>query len=103
MANPFFLLLASVLPSLVVAQSAAYYAALAADSAILRGQGNGLDSTGQPDVSYEHGELQWALRQLYESTGNQSYFDYIVEGANRIVDDSGAIGGGYMYVPQQPD
>jgi unsaturated rhamnogalacturonyl hydrolase len=34
------------------------YAVWAADSAIARGQGNGLDSAGKAIVSYEHGEFQ---------------------------------------------
>ncbi|KAF9028899.1 glycoside hydrolase family 105 protein [Hymenopellis radicata] len=67
------------------------YAVWAADSAIARGQGNGLTSGGATTVSYEHGEFQWGLRLLYDITGNQSYYDYILAGANRIVDSSGTI------------
>lgn len=74
------------------------YAVWAADSAIVRGQGNGLDSSGQASVSYEHGELQWGLRQLYEITGNQSYYSYILAGANNIVFGNGTVHGGYTYV-----
>ncbi|TFK37097.1 glycoside hydrolase family 105 protein [Crucibulum laeve] len=71
------------------------YAVWAADSAIKRGQGNGLDSTGKASVSYEHGELQWGLRLLYEKTGNKTYYNYIVTGANNIVYDNGTVHGGY--------
>lgn len=96
---------AGSLPSLVavtvfLARASVYarpqsYAIWAANSAIARGQGNGLDSNGKPTVSYEHGELQWGLRLLYETTGNKSYFNYIVQGASQIVDSKGNIGGGY--------
>ncbi|KAF5366571.1 hypothetical protein D9758_008980 [Tetrapyrgos nigripes] len=67
----------------------------AADSAISRGQGNGLDANGQLTVSYEHGEFWWGLRLLYEKTGNQSYFDYILNGASRIVSNNGTVIGNY--------
>ncbi|RDB26662.1 Unsaturated rhamnogalacturonyl hydrolase YteR [Hypsizygus marmoreus] len=70
------------------------YAIWAADSAIKRGQGNGL-SSGSASVSYEHGELQWGLRQLYEKTGNKTYYNYILTGASNIVNDNGTIHGGY--------
>ncbi|SJL09226.1 related to cell wall glycosyl hydrolase YteR [Armillaria ostoyae] len=79
------------------------YAIWAADSAIARGQGNGLDSNGNPTVSYEHGELQWGLRLLYETTGNKSYFNYIVQGASQIVDSKGNIGGGYSIADYSQD
>ena len=71
------------------------YAIWSADSAISRGQGNGLGSNGAPLVSYEHGELQWALRLLYERTGNQTYFDYIQQGVDRVVTPNGTVIGGY--------
>jgi rhamnogalacturonyl hydrolase YesR len=70
------------------------YSTSAADSAISRGQGNGL-SDGAPLISYEHGEFQWALRLLYERTGNQSYFDYIRAGVDNNVADNGTVGGAY--------
>ncbi|KIK67920.1 glycoside hydrolase family 105 protein [Collybiopsis luxurians FD-317 M1] len=70
------------------------YADWAADSAIQRGQGNGL-SNGVPLVSYEHGEFQWALRLLYERNGNETYLDYIKTGANNIVFDNGTVHGSY--------
>ena len=73
------------------------YALWGADSAIARGQGNGLDSSKKPLVSYEHGELQWALRLLYERTGNKTYYDYIKTGVDNIVDSNGKVGGGYRY------
>ncbi|KAG6879405.1 hypothetical protein C0992_002887 [Termitomyces sp. T32_za158] len=69
----------------------------AADSAIARGQGNGLSSSGTPTVSYEHGVFQTGLRRLYELTGNQTYFDYIVQGVGRIVSDDGTVGGDYVF------
>ncbi|KAH0579015.1 hypothetical protein H2248_003183 [Termitomyces sp. 'cryptogamus'] len=69
----------------------------AADSAIARGQGNGLTSSGTPTVSYEHGELQTGLRRLYDLTGNQTYFNYIVEGVGKIVDNNGNVGGDYSF------
>ncbi|KAF9527223.1 glycoside hydrolase family 105 protein [Crepidotus variabilis] len=71
------------------------YAEWAADSAIRRKQGNGLDTSGSAIVSYEHGELQWGLRQLYEKTGNKTYYNYIVTGANNIVYDNGTVHGSY--------
>ncbi|KXN82943.1 Unsaturated rhamnogalacturonyl hydrolase YteR [Leucoagaricus sp. SymC.cos] len=102
MLNSSFWLLASLLPALAVARPASY-AAWAADSAIARGQGNGLDSSGQPDASYEHGELQWGLRLLYEKTRNQTYYNYIVSGASEIVDSSGAVLGGYTLTDYSLD
>lgn len=74
------------------------YAVWAADSAIARGQGNGLDANGNPIVSYEHGEFQWGLRQLYELTGNQTYFEYIQKGIDNIVFPNGTVHGSYSYV-----
>ncbi|KAF8066731.1 glycoside hydrolase family 105 protein [Lyophyllum atratum] len=71
------------------------YAVWAADSGIARGQGNGLDSSGRAIVSYEHGEFQWGLRRLFELTGNQTYFDYIVKGVDNIVFDNGTVHGSY--------
>ncbi|KAF8994067.1 glycoside hydrolase family 105 protein [Cyathus striatus] len=70
------------------------YAVWAADSAIARGQGNGL-SSGQPIVSYEHGEFQWGLRLLYEMTGNKTYLNYIKTGVDNIVFDNGTVHGSY--------
>ncbi|KAF9451590.1 glycoside hydrolase family 105 protein [Macrolepiota fuliginosa MF-IS2] len=94
--------LASILPSFAVARPSSY-AVWAADSAIARGQGNGLDSTGKASVSYEHGELQWGLKQLYDTTGNQSYFNYILAGANNIVFDNGTVHGGYTLTDYSLD
>jgi unsaturated rhamnogalacturonyl hydrolase len=95
MAGLRFILIAFFLSSPIVARPSSY-AIWAADSAIARGQGNGLDSFGNPDVSYEHGELQWGLRMLYERTRNQSYYDYIMKGANNIVFENGTVHGGYL-------
>ncbi|KAF7377614.1 Cell wall glycosyl hydrolase [Mycena sanguinolenta] len=72
------------------------YAVWAADSAIARGQGNGL-SNGVPLDSYDDGEFQWALRLLYERTGNTTYFNWIETGADNIVSPNGTIGGGYNF------
>ncbi|KAH9923624.1 glycoside hydrolase family 105 protein [Fomitopsis serialis] len=66
------------------------YSTWAADSTIARGQGNGLNASGDPVVTYEHGELQWALRLLYDKTGNKSYYDYIVEGIDNILYENGS-------------
>ncbi|GAV99026.1 glycoside hydrolase family 105 protein [Lentinula edodes] len=70
------------------------YAVWAANSAIARGQGNGL-SNGVPLVAYDHGEFQWALRLLYERDRNETYLDYIKTGANNIVFDNGTVHGSY--------
>lgn len=89
-------LIAVVIP--LVSGRPSSYALWAADSAIARGQGNGLDSSGKPLVSYEHGELQGALRLLFERTGNETYYDYIKAGVDHIIDSNGKVGGGYRYV-----
>ncbi|TFK70223.1 glycoside hydrolase family 105 protein [Pluteus cervinus] len=73
----------------------ASYAIWAADSAIARRQGNGLDANGNAIVSYEHGEFQLGLRQLFERTGNQTYFDYIRAGVDNIVYNNGTVHGAY--------
>ncbi|KAJ7182726.1 Six-hairpin glycosidase [Mycena crocata] len=72
------------------------YAVWAADSAIARGQGNGL-SNGAALVSYEHGEFQWGLRLLYELTGNTTYFNYIQTGVDNIVFPNGTVHGNYDF------
>lgn len=73
------------------------YAIWAADSAIARGQGNGFVN-GVPAVSYEHGELQWALRLLFDITGIETYFDYIKSGVDTILSDDGSTISGYKCV-----
>ncbi|KAF9465920.1 glycoside hydrolase family 105 protein [Collybia nuda] len=85
-------LLSLALRSLARPQS---YAVWAADSGIARKQGNGLDSSGRAIVSYEHGEFQWGLRQLFELTGNRTYFDYIQAGVDNIVFANGTVHGSY--------
>ena len=92
-----FLFLIAVLSAfgLCVLARPSSYAIWAANSAIERGQGNGLGTNGQPTVSYEHGELQWALRMLYERTGNETYFQYIETGVNNVLLPNGTVGGGY--------
>ncbi|KAG6875895.1 hypothetical protein C0993_006879 [Termitomyces sp. T159_Od127] len=87
--------LSLVLP--LVAARPSSNAVWAADSAIARGQGNGLSSSGTPTVSYEHGVFQTGLRRLFESTGNRTYFDYIVQGVGEIVADDGSVGGDYVF------
>jgi len=72
------------------------YSTWLADSAILRGQGHGINlGTGQPQDSYEHGTFQRALTVLHAKTGNQAYLDYIKEGIDNVVADNGTVGGGY--------
>lgn len=79
------------------AQDTTVYSTWAADSAIARGQGNGL-ANGSPIVSYEHGELWWGLQLLFEKTGDSKYYDYILAGAQNIVDEDGNIADAYRYV-----
>ncbi|KAJ6598448.1 glycoside hydrolase family 105 protein [Mycena vulgaris] len=95
-----FLASLRVVPLLTLFLSAAQarpqsYAIWGADSAIARGQGNGLDANGNAIVSYEHGEFQWGLRLLYELTGNKTYFNYIQAGADNIVFANGTVHGSY--------
>ncbi|KAF9269865.1 glycoside hydrolase family 105 protein [Marasmius fiardii PR-910] len=71
------------------------YAVWAADSAIARKQGNGLTTSGAAIISYEHGELQYGLRLLFERTGNRSYFDYIQSGVDNVVTADGTPHGSY--------
>lgn len=91
-------ILSALLSALTASARPQSYAVWAADSAIARKQGNGFDGAGQASVSYEHGELQWGLRLLYEQTKNVSYYNYILAGANNIVYDNGTVHGGYAYV-----
>jgi len=83
--------------ALVNAQPSSY-AVWAADSAISRKQGIGLDNKENPVVSYEHGELQWALRLLFARTGDFSYYLHIITGLNNIVFDNGTVHGAYVSV-----
>lgn len=73
------------------------YAIWAADSAISRGQGNGFVD-GVPAVSYEHGELQWALQLLFDITGNETYYNYVKSGVDTILSDDGSTISGYKCV-----
>ncbi|KAF8652898.1 hypothetical protein AX16_004086 [Volvariella volvacea WC 439] len=100
--TPLVLLLASSFLSTALARPQSY-AVWAADSAIARKQGNGLNSSGKGDVSYEHGELQWGLRLLYEKTGNRTYYDYILAAANNIVRDNGTIHDNYALADYSLD
>ncbi|KDQ07742.1 glycoside hydrolase family 105 protein [Botryobasidium botryosum FD-172 SS1] len=67
------------------------YATLLASSAISRGQGNGLSSSGAPVDSYEHGTFQRALTRLYEKTGDKKYLDYIKKGIDALVGSDGSV------------
>ncbi|KNZ75876.1 Unsaturated rhamnogalacturonyl hydrolase yteR [Termitomyces sp. J132] len=64
---------------------------------MLWGQGMGLGDYSEPTVSYEHGEFQTVLKRLYDLTGNQTYFDYIVQGIDHIIDDDGNVGADYSF------
>ncbi|KAF5317947.1 hypothetical protein D9619_012056 [Psilocybe cf. subviscida] len=88
----FFALSLSVKATLARPKS---YAVWAADSAMARGQGNGLDAKGNAIVSYEHGEFQWGLRLLFEKTGNQTYLNYIQKGIDNVVFPNGTVHGSY--------
>lgn len=89
-------LLLHALPALGLALSAAArpssYAVWAADSAIARKQGNGL-ANGAPKADYTHGTLWFALRRLYEKTGNGTYADYVQASADNALGADGQIGG----------
>jgi len=78
-----------LLPGIVLA--AQPYSEWLASSAMARGQGNGLDSTGAPIDSYEHGAFQRGLTHLYEKTGNKSYLDYIQLGLNNVITSNGTV------------
>ncbi|KAF8201188.1 glycoside hydrolase family 105 protein [Mycena galopus ATCC 62051] len=80
----------------------ASYAVWAADSAIARAQGNGLQN-GVPLVNYPDGEFQWALRLLYEITGNKTYFNYIQAGVDNIVFPNGTVHGDYNFTAFSQD
>ncbi|EJD47693.1 glycosyl hydrolase [Auricularia subglabra TFB-10046 SS5] len=66
-----------------------------ADSVIARGQGHGLSSSGTPQVSYEHGTFQSALRQLFNVTGNATYLSWIQSGIDNVVRADGTVGATY--------
>ncbi|KAK7040746.1 hypothetical protein VNI00_009652 [Paramarasmius palmivorus] len=90
------------LAALSIAQPSSY-AIWAADSVIARGQGNGLDSSGNALISYEHGEFQWGLRQLFERTGNHAYYAYIQKGVDNVVTDDGTPHGSYVLTDYSLD
>lgn len=90
---PIFLVSLALLPLAFARPSS--YAVWSADSAIARGQGNGLSSTGSTVVSYEHGEFQYGLQLLYAKTGNVTYYNYIKTAVDKIISSSGAVEGGY--------
>ncbi|KAF9269864.1 glycoside hydrolase family 105 protein [Marasmius fiardii PR-910] len=78
----------------VVARPASY-AQWAADSAIARGQSTGLDSSGEPKVIYEDGEFQLGLRRLFEKTGDEKYYDHLLNASNTIVASNGSLPSSY--------
>ena len=92
--TPALLALLPILSSLLSSASPTSYAIWAADSAISRGQGNGTVK-GSISVNYEHGEFQWALRQLYEVTSDENYFNYIKHGIDSILNNDGTEISGY--------
>lgn len=66
-----------------------------ADSIIARGQGHGISTSGSPQVSYEHGTFQSALRQLYNVTGNATYLEWIQSGIENVLNSNGTVGATY--------
>ncbi|EJD47692.1 family 88 glycosyl hydrolase [Auricularia subglabra TFB-10046 SS5] len=66
-----------------------------ADSVIARKQAYGLSTSGRPQVSYEHGTFQSALRALYEITKNETYLDWIQGGIDNVLLPDGNIGANY--------
>jgi rhamnogalacturonyl hydrolase YesR len=68
-------------------QAAQPYSSWMADSAIARGQGH--NSTW----NYEHGTFWYALEGVYRQTGQAKYYDWIKNGTDSVVSDSGDIGG----------
>lgn len=91
------LALAPLALALGAAAKPASYAVWAADSAIARKQGNGL-SGSSPITNYEHGELWFALRRVFEKTGNATYATYVQTAADQIVSSAGVVGGGFKCV-----
>jgi len=67
------------------------WSAWMAESAMARGQGNGLGSDGKPFITYEHGVFQRALESLYNKTSETKYLDYFRQGVDRIVNDDGSL------------
>ncbi|KAG7095198.1 hypothetical protein E1B28_005974 [Marasmius oreades] len=94
MLRPLLIILFAIQIGFVTARPQSY-AVWAADSAIARKQGNGLTAQGAAIISYEHGELQWGLRLLFERTGNRTYFDYIQSGVDNVVTADGTPHGSY--------
>jgi hypothetical protein len=88
-------LLAFALPLSALARPSAY-SVWAADSAISRGQANGLNpANGKAKVIYDDGEFQYALKRLYAKTGNTTYYNWIKLGVNGYVSSSG-VGADYV-------
>ena len=67
------------------------YAAWAANSAIARGQGNGLGTNGLPVAAYDHGEFQVGLELLYAKTGDETYYNYIKTAVDNVLNADGTI------------
>lgn len=77
--------------SATIVSAATSYAAWAADTAIRRKYANGLNSAGTAAVIYDHGTFWEGLKQLYADTGNVSYYNWLLDGASRLVDSNGKI------------
>jgi hypothetical protein len=88
----------ALIATITISQVQAFrpYSTWMADSAIARGQGH--DYTW----NYEHGTFWRALEGLYNYTGNPAYYDWIKCGADKVVSDSGSVGG-YVKSENQLD
>jgi hypothetical protein len=86
---------ASLLTSFAVfghlACAARPYSSWMADSVIARKEARGLNSTGSPLLTYEHGVFQRALEMLYNKTSNATYLNYIQEGLDNVVNSDGSL------------
>jgi unsaturated rhamnogalacturonyl hydrolase len=76
--------------SLLVA-AATPYSVRMADSLITRNTSLGLDDSGDPKMSYEHGVVERALEMVYNATGNYKYYAYQKWGVDNIIDSSGRL------------
>lgn len=68
------------------------YSSWMADSEIKRNpEGWTLDFNEKPKWEYTHGLIMTAMEEVYEKTNNQKYLDYIVNFADFMVEEDGAI------------
>ncbi|KAL7275922.1 hypothetical protein RUND412_001114 [Rhizina undulata] len=65
------------------------YSTWMADSVIARDTPLGLDSSGAAYTTYEHGVMERALEYVYNKTGNVTYYNYMKQGVDNIIDSSG--------------